>query len=465
MISRPRKELERGSKKRRESKVNPEVTESRDALGDLVAPLAPETFTTEYWGRKPLFVKGAPDKLQRLIPGGFQRDDLYRAVRQAAARDIADFKVRTGKHRSHNSGHYEQTLSFPRIQPDQIEMSLAAGANIRADNIFDDRVARFATALKARLNHPGKLRLLASLSSQGYGWPVHFDGSSVLVIHCEGRKQYLISSSPVCAWPTATTFLSSNGAGEYSHETEPWEEIPSIDTGNLIEVVLEPGDILFMPPGTIHATEALSDITLGLILEFDHINFFDLVRPVLERTLLCNPDWRHLPLISAPGQSSAELPAEAKAFFADRLAELRAALDALAPDSFDLNREWKRMIADPGESIVASLPSSHAESESRPVERREILRITQKAPLTCAEGTDSDGVNYFYLYFANQEASVDEEWIPFLKTMVEKQRFTAESATQWAGDSEGYPWETAQEYLQTLLELGLLERSLTVTSP
>src|SRR5215813_13949910 len=132
MISRTNKELERGLKKQRASKVKPEVTDSRGPLGDLLAPLAPETFTTEYWGRKALFVKGSPDKLQRLFPGGFQRDDLDRAVRQAAARNIEDFKVQTGKYQSHNSGHDERTMSFPRIQPDQIETTLAAGANIRA---------------------------------------------------------------------------------------------------------------------------------------------------------------------------------------------------------------------------------------------------------------------------------------------------------------------------------------------
>jgi hypothetical protein len=118
------------------------------------------------------------------------------------------------------------------------------------------------------------------------------------------------------------------------------------------------------------------------------------------------------------------------------------------------------MIADPGESIIACLSSSPAEAESRTVHRKEVLRISRKVPLTCAEGAGSDGDNYFYLYFANREASVAEEWAPFLKTMVEKRRFTAESATEWAVDGARYPWETVQEYLQVLLGLGLLEREV-----
>jgi hypothetical protein len=173
MISRPRKELERNPKKRRETKGNPKVTESRGALSELLAPLAPKTFTAGYWGRKALFIKGAPDKLQRLFPGGFQRADLYRATRQAAGKNIADFKVQAGKHQSRKSGLDEESRSFPTIHPDQIETTLTAGANIRADNICDERVARFAAALKTQLNHPGNVRLLVTLSSQGFGWPAH----------------------------------------------------------------------------------------------------------------------------------------------------------------------------------------------------------------------------------------------------------------------------------------------------
>jgi hypothetical protein len=264
----------------------------------------------------------------------------------------------------------------------------------------------------------------------------------------------------VFPWPRGPALLSGDGVGEYSHDIEPWEEIQGVDMGELTEIILEPGDILYFPPGTIHVTEALSDFTHSLLLGFEHRNFLDLIRPVLERMLLANPGWRHLPLISAPSINTGELPAEARGFFADRLAELREALDALEPDSFEFNREWQKMIANPGESIIACMSSSPAEAEGRPVQRKEVLRTSRKFPLTCAEGTGGDGDNYLYVYFANREASVAEGWVPFLKTMVEKRRFTAESAIEWAGDGERYPWETVQEYLQVLLERGLLEREV-----
>src|SRR5262245_20510486 len=39
-------------------------------LIDLLSPFTPESFTTEYWCRKPLFIKGHPKKLQQMFPGG-----------------------------------------------------------------------------------------------------------------------------------------------------------------------------------------------------------------------------------------------------------------------------------------------------------------------------------------------------------------------------------------------------------
>src|SRR5215475_12272476 len=143
MISRTNNGLEPGLKKRRASKVKPGVTDSRSPLGDLLAPLAPETFTTEYWGRKALFIKGAPDKLQRLFPGGFQRADFYQALHQAGAKNISDFQVKAGKHQSRNSAfHDAEPLSFPVIQPAQIEARLpkapTSGPTIIATSVWRD---------------------------------------------------------------------------------------------------------------------------------------------------------------------------------------------------------------------------------------------------------------------------------------------------------------------------------------
>ena len=116
------------------------------------------------------------------------------------------------------------------------------------------------------------------------------------------------------------------------------------------------------------------------------------------------------------------------------------------------------MIADPGEPILEILSHSTAKPNSRPVERQDLLRVSRKAPITYALGTDSAGDATIDLYCAGKEVSVASSWVPFLRTMFAIQSFTAESATQWAKEGKAYAWEIVQKYLQALLDEGILER-------
>jgi hypothetical protein len=430
-------------------------------LLDLLSPVTPESFTTQYWCRKPLFIKGHPEKLQKLFPGGFGRQDFERAAREAALKKVAGFRLLARKHQGLSAPGNKQPPAYIIIEPDQMEWMIAAGANISASSIIDQRVATFAAAVKAQLHHPGEIQVVATFSTQGNGWPPHVDAVSGLLIQCEGRKRFLISPEPVTQWPRWHTIFAGDGTpASYPEGIEPWEEIEPIDLGSLIEVVLEPGDVLFLPPGTVHATEALTRSTLTLGLMCQPTNFLNLMSRALERALISDPAWRHFPPINSASVKPGELPTEASEFFAARLAELREVVNALTPESPELNRLWQRLIADPGESILASLPLRGAAPDSRPVHRKDLLRVSRKAPITYALGSDSDGEARLDLYFADKEVSMAGEWAPFLKTMMEKQVFTAELATKWAEGSKTYSWEVMGELLEALLDQEILEREV-----
>ena len=130
----------------------------------------------------------------------------------------------------------------------------------------------------------------------------------------------------------------------------------------------------------------------------------------------------------------------------------------LEPAGLALNREWQRLLAEPGEHIRAQLAKLAEPAESGTVERQDMLRLTRRAVTSYAIGTEDDGSTVISMYLGAREVSLDNEWVSFLRTMFQKESFVAESATQWAEGAEPYPWETAQEYLQTLLSEGFLER-------
>src|SRR5688572_21669808 len=116
----------------------------RRELCELLHPFSPDMFFSEYWERKPLFIKGGLEKLERLIPGGFTRTDFFSAVREAEASQVRGFRLWTQKFKEPNV----------YIRSNQMDEMIAAGNNIATELFNDRRVAKFVTALKAQLRHP-----------------------------------------------------------------------------------------------------------------------------------------------------------------------------------------------------------------------------------------------------------------------------------------------------------------------
>src|SRR5262249_33585115 len=147
-------------------------------------------------------------------------------------------------------------------------------------------------------------------------------------------------------------FSSDGTPRSFPPDQQPWEEIERVDLQELTEFILEPGDILFMPPGVVHTTEALTESTLNVALMFEPRNFLHLINRVLEQLLMSNPEWRHFPAVNSANVVPGQLPAEASEFFAARLGELRDVIDSLTSQTPALTREWHRLVADPGDSIL-----------------------------------------------------------------------------------------------------------------
>jgi hypothetical protein len=438
------------------AQTTPPDAPGADTLGKLLAPVTPGAFVSEYCGRRALLIKGRPEKVQQLVPGGFTRADFFRGAIQGASQPSSRCEVFAN--RSTGFGRDSEATPGLPIAPEDAEAAFAGGSSISVHYIGDARLAAAAAALKTELRHPGDAAVAATLSPRGFGFPLHLDRGEVFFVQCEGRKRFRISEEPAVVLPGGTINFDPNGAVQrYEWDAEPWEECDRVDVSKLREVVLEPGDVLYVPAGGIHGTCAVDDESLTALLLLDHVSFLDLVTRVLKTSLAADPNWRHLPRAGRSAPLGALAP-EVVDFFAARLAEFRAVLDDLSPDSLALNREWHRMLADPGEGVTASLEPAPTEADSRPVRRGDRLRLSRRTPLTYARGTDADGDEQCFLYYGDGEVNADGEWAPFLATLVEQDQFRAATATGWAGAGKKYAWDGVQEYLQVLLEQGIVER-------
>jgi hypothetical protein len=254
------------------------VTSSSAAGGAALArciACSVDVFAAEHWGRAPLFSRAAD-------LGGRDFADLIDA---AAVDDLVSARgLRTPFLRMAKDGVVHPGSAFTR--------SGGAGASI-ADQVADDKVlvrmdegstlvlqalhrtwpplVRFASALSAELGHPVQINAYVT-PPQNRGFAPHFDVHDVFVLQVAGRKHWTIHE-PVVPDPL---------------DNQNWERSRGAvaararDDAPLIDAVLEPGDALYLPRGTIHAAEALGELSIHLTIGVHPITRFTLVRSLVD---------------------------------------------------------------------------------------------------------------------------------------------------------------------------------------
>jgi bifunctional lysine-specific demethylase and histidyl-hydroxylase NO66 len=110
----------------------------------------------------------------------------------------------------------------------------------------------FAAALTADLGHPVQINAYVTPPSSR-GFSAHYDIHDVFVLQLAGEKRWLIHE------PSFEAPLRS----------QPWTDrqetvARAAEQPPLLDVVLRPGDALYLPRGFIHAAEALGDVSAHL---------------------------------------------------------------------------------------------------------------------------------------------------------------------------------------------------------
>ncbi|MFN2518037.1 MAG: cupin domain-containing protein [Jatrophihabitantaceae bacterium] len=250
---------------------------SREAAGDTAlrrcVACGPDEFGSAYWGRAPLLTRAAD------LTGDF--DDLLDAP--AVDELVSRRGMRTPFLRIAKDGNVLPSGSFTR--------GGGAGAGV-GDQIADDRVLAliadgatlvlqalhrtwpplvgFATDLAEELGHPVQVNAYVT-PPQSQGFAPHYDVHDVFVLQVAGRKQWMIHQ------PVIDAALPS----------QPWESCREQVAARaaeppLIDTVLEPGDSLYLPRGTIHAANALGQTSIHLTVGIHPVTRYQLLGHLLE---------------------------------------------------------------------------------------------------------------------------------------------------------------------------------------
>jgi ribosomal protein L16 Arg81 hydroxylase len=227
-------------------------------LSSLLSPFCISRFVADYYSVKPLLIHGIPEKGSELFSWAGLNIIL-------SAAPLSGLNVRVVRR-----GGLVGVADHPSLARE-----CYAGATLIVDNFHerDLNAGELAAALSVELGERVGMNLY--YSQPGFqGFDVHYDTHDVFVLHLVGSKAWRVYDSPV-PFPMP-------------HETKHPMELPS-DT--VLEVVLQPGDLLYIPRGHWHEATAQDESSIHLTIGIHVRTAVDFMGWVIDE-LRDNIEWR-----------------------------------------------------------------------------------------------------------------------------------------------------------------------------
>jgi len=245
-------------------------TRGRRVLRALLAPVGARAFYEETFERRGLFVRG---RGSNYLSGWCSTEDVFRALEQPATSGV-DVDVT----RYDPSSEKRKTLSDGIVDAAWARQQLDQGATIRLRQPQDRlaKVQALCRALEGEFGSTVGANAYLTAKDGAQGFAAHWDDVDVFILQLEGRKRWRVGAcaDEVYRLPRVS---SEDFDGEALKRLCP----------QLTEIVLEPGDVLYLPRGFIHSavTEG-SENSLHLTLSCHRANSWaDLIEAALPNAL------------------------------------------------------------------------------------------------------------------------------------------------------------------------------------
>jgi JmjC domain len=242
------------------------------ALARCVACPA-RVFAEEHWGRAPLLSRAAelPLSFTDLIDAAAV-DELVseRGLRTPFLRMAKDGAVRPAG--SFTRGGGAGAAIADQAADDKVLAALADGSTLVLQGLHRTwpPLVDFSARLAHELGHPVQVNAYIT-PPQNQGFAPHHDLHDVFVLQVSGRKQWTIHA-PVVTDPLGNQFFEA-------FKSEIAERVAGEP---LIDTVVEPGDALYLPRGTVHSALALGETSIHLTVGVHPVTRYELVRFLLD---------------------------------------------------------------------------------------------------------------------------------------------------------------------------------------
>jgi ribosomal protein L16 Arg81 hydroxylase len=268
-------------------------TELPDRLSGLSRCIAtdPQTFATEYWGRKPLLSPShalprdfgdliSPDTVDELIAERGVRAPFIRLAKEGdlLAKDC-----------------YLGPAGFGAEMPDQVDSAkvltqFASGATIVLQGLHRlwPPLIDFVRQVVDDIGHPAQANAYITPPANR-GFDPHYDVHDVFILQAAGQKRWIVHQPvhddplPSQPWTQHRDAITDRAAGD-----------PVIDT------VLRAGDALYLPRGWVHSAQALETTSVHLTIGISPLTGVDVARSVVEQLTTSDAFRRSLPMGADP---------------------------------------------------------------------------------------------------------------------------------------------------------------------
>lgn len=282
----------------------------------LLGGISPETFMKRYWHKKPLLVRQAIPGFSPLL----SRGDLFAlAAREEVESRLVTLQHRRGKEAwSLRRGPFERR-ALPALKSPEWTL-LVQGVDLHNDAVHA-LMQQFRFVPEARLDD-----LMISYASEGGGVGPHFDSYDVFLLQAQGRRRWSIGRQ---------------------QDLTLREDVPMKILAHFVPeqtFVLEPGDMLYLPPRYAHNGVAQGGDCMTYSIGFRSPRQGDLAQELLQRLAEDATEAVGDTLYRDPRQiavgSPAAVPAELQQF-------ARAALQQALKDPLALARALGETLSEP----------------------------------------------------------------------------------------------------------------------
>ncbi|MFD3663742.1 cupin domain-containing protein [Streptomyces sp. NPDC058659] len=216
--------------------------------------LSREEFALDVWGRAPLLTRGVSDFSDLFSASAVDELVSRRGLRTPFLRVAKDGS--TAPESSFTSPGGVGASVADQLDDTALWRSFADGSTLvlQALQRTWEPVTDFATRLGTELGHPVQANAYVT-PPQNRGFDDHYDVHDVFVLQVTGTKRWIIHE-PVHPAPL---------------RDQPWTEHRAAVAGSAqraayLDTVLEPGDVLYLPRGWLHAAEAQGAVSIHLTL-------------------------------------------------------------------------------------------------------------------------------------------------------------------------------------------------------